>query len=299
MLHVNHTSVDRVALCSRLSELWELTGNPALQALSQGKPPFPGATLETNQHFVDWVSTILMDCFKDTGNTDVFELLHELNWQSFLYAIQCNLRRSYHHVDPQDVLQEVFLNIYRYPNRFLADRSDAFRGWGHRIARNTMLKFLKGQARLSVFQVIDEETMQPEDLTARRPDRAASDAESAAVVDQAYLIYLELYMVNFANLSPREQRALTIVEVEGRSYRDAAAELGIRLENLKMVIFRGRRKIFRGMELSLAQIAVKTQAHSKQSSRELNTVVLPRNKGEMAHRCNDSNRMRDHAASGA
>jgi hypothetical protein len=37
------------------------------------------------------------------------------------------------------------------------------------------------------------------------------------------------------------------VEVGGSSYREAAEELGIRLENLKMVIFRARRKIFRAM----------------------------------------------------
>ncbi len=47
---------------------------------------------------------------------------------------------------------------------------------------------------------------------------------------------------------------MTMVEVDGASYRDAAEALGLRLENLKMVIFRGRRKIFRGMEGSLAEI---------------------------------------------
>ena len=255
MLHVNHTSVDRVALFKRRLELWEPNGSPALEALAHGRSPHPGAAVDTAQQFIDWVSTSLMDCYKDSGDSAVFALLFELNRASFLYAIQCNLRRSFHHIDPQDVLQEVFLNIYRYPHRFLADKADAFRGWGHRIARNTLLKFLKGQSRLSRFQAIDEETMQPEDLRTRRPERAASEGESAVVVDRAYLIYLQLYMLHFARLSARERRALTIVEVDGRSYRDAAEELGIRLENLKMVIFRGRRKIFRGMERSLADLA--------------------------------------------
>jgi hypothetical protein len=38
-----------------------------------------------------------------------------------------------------------------------------------------------------------------------------------------------------------------MVEVEDRSYRQAAEALGIRLENLKMVVFRARRKIHRSM----------------------------------------------------
>jgi transposase-like protein len=48
-------------------------------------------------------------------------------------------------------------------------------------------------------------------------------------------------------LSDREQRAIQMVEVSGLSYREAARELGIKLENLKMVIFRARRKIHRSM----------------------------------------------------
>ena len=89
--------------------------------------------------------------------------------------------------------------------------------------------------------------MQPEDLNVRRPDRAASDAEAASVVNSAYVLYLQLYLLHFGRLSPKERLALTMIEVDGVAYRDAAAALQIRVENLKMVIFRGRRKIFRGM----------------------------------------------------
>lgn len=254
MLHANHNNFDGATLRGRLIELWERTGIADFEALAEHRAPRPGATLRNEQDFTDWVSTCLMDAFKVTGDATVFALLFELNRGSFLHAIQGSLRRAYHHVDPHDVLQEVFLNIYRYPHRFHADKADAFRGWGHRIARNTLLKFLKGQARLSRFLEIDEESLQPEDVRARRPDRAASDAESATVVNHAYLLYLQLYLLHFERLSAKERQALTMVEVEGVSYRDAAAALGIRLENLKMVIFRGRRKVFRGMETSLVDI---------------------------------------------
>ena len=308
MLHVNHTSVDRVALCKQLFELWEQTGSPALEALAHGRSPQPGAAVDTAQQFIDWVSTSLMDCYKDSGDSAVFTLLFELNRASFLYAIQCNLRRSFHHVDPQDVLQEVFLNIYRYPHRFLADKADAFRGWGHRIARNTLLKFLKGQSRLSRFQAIDEETMQPEDLRTRRPDLAASDAEGASVVNRAYLMYLQLYMLHFARLSTKERRALTMVEVDGRSYRDAAEDLGIRLENLKMVIFRGRRKIFRGMERSLAEMASECES-AVQGGAEAKSVFAEQSRGTsvgrsarerrvMTRNCNGAKLMCDQPAQG-
>lgn len=261
MLHSSQSPTDRRTLVVRLHELWELTGDQALHRLAEGAPPRPGVEMATEQHYFDWVSTSLMDCYKNTGDSAVFALLFEMNRGSFLQAIQGKLRRSFHHVDAQDVLQEVFLNIYRYPHRFHADRADAFRGWGHRIARNTLLKFLKGMSRLSQFRDLDEEVVQPEDVKGRRPDQAASEAESAVVVNHAYLMYLQLYLLHFGKLSPKEQRALTQVEVDGVSYRDAAADLGIRLENLKMVIFRGRRKIFRGMEQSLGILS--HQDHSQ------------------------------------
>lgn len=255
MLHSNLIALDARVLAGRLLEVWERTGDAALHRLAQGLPPHDGVPFATEQERADWLSTSLMDCYKNTGDPAVFALLFELNRAAFLHAIRCSLRRVHHPIDEQDVLQEVFLNIYRYPHRFLADKADAFRGWGHRIARNTLLKFFKGQSRLARFREIDEEVLQPEDLRTRRPDRAASEAESAAVVNRAYLLYLQLYLLHFRRLSAKERFALTMVEVDGISYRDAAAALGIRLENLKMVIFRGRRKIFRGMAKSLGDLA--------------------------------------------
>ncbi len=251
----SHSNMDRQVLAGRLLELWERTGDPALRELAAGRAPRPDTMVRTDQEFSDWLSTSLMECFKNSGDAAVFALLFDLNRASFLHAIHCSLRRYHNRIDEQDVLQEVFLNIYRYPHRFHADKAEAFRGWGHRIARNTLLKFLKNHARLARVREIDEEVMQPEDLRLRRPDRAASDAESADVVNHAYCLYLQLYLLHFGRLSPKERLALTMVEVDGVPYRDAAVALRIRIENLKMVIFRGRRKIFRGMEQSLGALA--------------------------------------------
>lgn len=238
----------------RLLELWEDTGDRALMHLGQGRPPREDLGDCTDGERLDWVSTCLMDCFKNTGDPKVFSLLFELNGDSFQQAIHCRLRRGHMGVDPDDVLQEVFLNIYRYPHRFQAEKADSFRNWGHRIVRNTLLKFLKGAAVLSRAVSLDEEVVQRQDPRERGPERCATEAESAVVVDTAYLIYLNLYLAHFRRLSERERRALTMVEVESTSYKQAAAALGIRLENLKMVIFRGRRKIYRGLQKSLAEL---------------------------------------------
>lgn len=254
MSQVLPVQISSPVLRDRLLELWERTGDAALQRLAEGNSPIDATPIATEQDLSDWTSTALMNTYKNTGDAAVFALLYELNRAAFLLAIQSRLHRGSTQVDAQDVLQEVFLNIYRYPHRFLSDRADAFRNWGHRIVRNTLLKFLKGESRLAHLITLDDEILQPEDVRARSPERVASEAESAALVNHAFLLYLNLYLLHFQRLSAKERRALTLVEIDGVSYKDAAQDLGIRLENLKMVIFRGRRKIFRGMEQSLEQL---------------------------------------------
>jgi len=243
----------RAILKTRLIELWERTGDTALQRLAEGKPPRDGVPFATPQEQSDWLSTCLMENYKNTGDPAVFALLYELNHSVFALAVQGHMRRTWCRIDPSDVLQEAFCNIYRYPHKFASDRADAFRNWGHRIVRNALLKAVRGAGKQANVQSLDEE-IQVADERVHAPDRIASEGEGATLVNHAFVMCLQLYLLHFERLSEKERRALTMVEVEELSYRDAAAALGIRVENLKMVIFRGRRKIFRGMEQSLADL---------------------------------------------
>ena len=95
---------------------------------------------ETPQSEKDGVSTGLMEAYKVTGSQEAFALLYELNHDDFQRMVYHHLRRSYYPVDPADVLQEVFFNVYRYPYKFKPDRATAFRNWTHSIIRNTVLK---------------------------------------------------------------------------------------------------------------------------------------------------------------
>jgi RNA polymerase sigma factor (sigma-70 family) len=254
-------------LVGRLEDLWERTGDPALGALLAGRVPletdgaFPSADALppldecVEQELSDWVSTALMACYRRSGDRQVFGLLHELNAAQLRVAVRAQIRRSGVLLDPDDIVQEVFLSIFRYPSRFVPERADAFRNWAHRIARNTVFKQLKAASRRARWTPLDAEVEQHADPQVASPDRSAADAEAAVLVDRAFLLWLNLYLVHFEKLSERERLALTRVEVDGLAYREVAAELGIRLENLKMVVFRGRRKILRGMSRSLARLA--------------------------------------------
>lgn len=238
-----------------LLELWELTGDENLRRLGEEGCGQTHSAMGSAAVRVDEISTALMNCFKLSGESRAFEMLFGLNEPSFLQTVQNRVRRGHLPIDPHDVVQEVFLNIYRYPHCFVAARPDSFRNWGHRIVRNTLLKFMKSASRTANIVSIDDQAIQPPDHTAHTPLHNALEAESARVANTAYLLYLNLYLTQFHRLSAKEQRALTMVEIEGASYKAAAHGLGLRLENLKMVIFRGRRKILRGMAGLLGLLA--------------------------------------------
>ena len=195
----------------------------------------------------DGVSTRLMECFKNTRSRPCFGLLYELNGAHLLLQVVSRLRRYTSQADPHDVLQEVFVNVYRYPHRFDSTRSDAFRVWSAMIVRNTVLKHLRSLGRGGRLEVPFEDLSDHPEGGQSDPLGDVIEDESQKECSRVYLTYLQLYLRFYSMLSEREQRALQLVEVQGASYRQAAEELSIKLENLKMVIFRARRKIHRAM----------------------------------------------------
>ena len=201
----------------------------------------------TPESLRDALSTRLMECFRQGAGRAAFGLLYELNAQHLLVQVASRLRRYASKADPRDVLQEVFFNIYRYPHRFNAERDDAFRVWSAMIVRNTVLKHLRAQGRGGRSEVAIEELAGEPEVGTSTPLHSAVERESKHECTRVYFTYLHLYLRFYSMLSERERKALQLVEVDELSYRQAADELGIKLENLKMVIFRARRKIHRSM----------------------------------------------------
>ncbi|QDV08689.1 ECF RNA polymerase sigma-E factor [Planctomycetes bacterium Poly30] len=209
---------------------------------------FADDTLNSEQ-LRDAVSTALMDGFRKSTGRGTFGLLYELNAAHLLVQVAGRLRRYNSKADAGDVLQEVFFNVYRYPHRFDSSRDDAFRVWTAMIVRNTVLKHLRsrstggGNRREIPFEDLSDQPVSHGDT----PLAGVLQDEANLECSRAYVTYLQLYIEFYTMLSDRERRALHLVEVDGVSYRDAAAALGIKLENLKMVIFRARKKIHRAM----------------------------------------------------
>lgn len=233
----------RARLVERLGDLREELGSEPSAALLL----LVSDEARDGEPLRDALSTALMERFRLHGGRGAFGLLYELNAQHLLVQVAARLRRYGCKSDPLDVLQEVFFNVYRYPHRFDATRDDAFRVWSAMIVRNTVLKHLRSVSRRHRGEIAIEDLAGEVETQGAGPLACAVETESNGECARVYLTYLQMYLAFYALLSERERRALQMVEVEDASYRQAAEELGIKLENLKMVVFRARRKIHRAM----------------------------------------------------
>ncbi|RKY21752.1 MAG: hypothetical protein DRQ55_03145 [Planctomycetota bacterium] len=196
-----------------------------------------GRTAERQQ-----LDTALMDTFRELGSVTAYTLLVELNHKPFTLIAARQLRMMGGRSDPQDVVQEAFLAIYRYPTRFRADKPGSFRNWSYSILRNTVYRSLHKDSRDGVPVEMLAEIL--EDPSVTSPLQASSDAESSMQCKKVLALMLSMYLQAFeTELKDRDREALRLVEVERLGYREAAERLGIKLENFKMVVCRARKKI--------------------------------------------------------
>jgi RNA polymerase sigma factor (sigma-70 family) len=189
-------------------------------------------------------ATALMDLFRRSGDSEVFEALAELVGPQLLARVRSRLRSLGLSLDPQEVVQDAMVNIYRYPDRFDACRPGAFAAWSTTIVDNAVRRRLRRRSTVVEVALSPTEVLcQHADLQAREPSLLVQEREDCQLAAQALQVLLACYLAAYEQLSPRERWVLHQVEVERRRYAELAAELAIRPEALKMVVFRARRRV--------------------------------------------------------
>ena len=179
--------------------------------------------------------------FRDTQRADLFEALYRLSHAEVRGFVSATRRGSARALDPDDVTQEVFLNVYRYGSSF-KERAGGFKGWCLTIARNVISR--KAREHLKRAMLPLAEGFEPADCAAG-PRELSISQEEVSCLRRAWRTYLLAYVAAYRELKPRDQEALRLVEVEGLAYREAAARRGVGLSNMKMILLRARRRIWR------------------------------------------------------
>ena len=196
-----------------------------------------------------------MEWYRDSRSEQAFETLVQVAGPTLSNRVSTRLRCLGARLDPDEVLQDVYVNVYRYPDRFDATRSGAFRAWSSTIVDNTIRRQLRNATRGPDVQVRPNEHLNREaDARSRNPLRRVQTGEECALAFTSLHVFLCYYLAAFQSLSDRERFVLQMVEVRGMRYAPLAKILEIRPEALKMVVFRARCRILEHVRSRLGLI---------------------------------------------
>jgi RNA polymerase sigma-70 factor (ECF subfamily) len=123
-----------------------------------------------------------------------------------VYRLAYRLTGNVH--DAEDLTQDVFVRVFRSLHTY---QPGTFEGWLHRITTNVFLDKMRRKQRIRFDALSDESA-------ARLPARGAG-------------------------LSPDFRAAVVLCDIEGLSYEEVAATLGIKLGTVRSRIHRGRAQL--------------------------------------------------------
>jgi RNA polymerase sigma-70 factor (ECF subfamily) len=139
-----------------------------------------------------------------------------------VYRLAYRLSGSRH--DAEDLTQDTFIRVFRSLASF---KPGTFEGWLHRITTNLFLDMVRRRGRLRMESL-------PEDT-----DRLAGDApDPEHVFDVNHLD--PALQAALDELAPDFRVAVVLCDVEGLSYEEIGATLGVKLGTVRSRIHRGR-----------------------------------------------------------
>jgi RNA polymerase sigma-70 factor (ECF subfamily) len=164
------------------------------------------------------------------GDMTAFELL-VVKYQRRVAAQIRSLVRSANVVE--ELTQEVFLHAYDH----LGDLREgvAFWAWLSAIARNTASGFLRRRQHR-----LDEKASEPNDTQDDSGQLQFAASAEQEVIAQELFAAIDVAM---AELPTKQRDALMLREINGLDYKAIAATLGIPVNTVRSLIFRGRESL--------------------------------------------------------
>lgn len=209
----------------------------------------PGCAGESSDAFENRIGTALMALYRDERSTEAFEALYAFSYASVRQWIQSLLSRGLAHLDPAELLQDTFVNVYRYPGAFRDEHAGSFRVWVRTIAGNIVRRAGVRRGRFT-FQELPEGLQEPEDSRGNPLHRVQLEEQRRRLAG-AWMLFLAHYGEAWKDLSQRDRRTLHLVEVEGLSYEEAGRVLAVGRSNMKMIVFRARKRIAKRMRQAM------------------------------------------------
>jgi RNA polymerase sigma-70 factor (ECF subfamily) len=148
-----------------------------------------------------------------------------------VYRLAYRLTGNSH--DAEDLTQEVFVRVFRSLSSYTPG---TFEGWLHRITTNLFLDMARRKQRIR-FEGLGDDT------AARLGDSGPSPADA---FDDRHLD--SDIQAALKALAPEYRAAVILCDIEGLSYEEIAAALGIKLGTVRSRIHRGRAQLRAALE---------------------------------------------------
>jgi RNA polymerase sigma-70 factor (ECF subfamily) len=135
--------------------------------------------------------------------------------------------------DAEDLTQDVFVRVFRSLSSY---SPGTFEGWLHRITTNLFLDRARRKQRIRFEGLGDDaaERLAGRELSpATAYDERLLDADIQAALDQ---------------LAPEYRAAVVLCDIEGLTYEEIAATLGVKLGTVRSRIHRGRGQLRNTLE---------------------------------------------------
>ncbi len=171
------------------------------------------------------------------GDLEAFNRL-VLTYQDAVYSVALRMVRN--QASAEDLAQETFVSAwrairsYRGGNPGAGSSSHAFRAWLLKIARNATYDHLRKAGRRGEVSIDDDAVTFAETLPSRQrgPEEWALTGELGRTINEGL------------GLLPNDQRmAITLIDIEGYSYEEAAAVMRTNIGTVKSRVNRGRTKL--------------------------------------------------------
>jgi RNA polymerase sigma factor (sigma-70 family) len=135
--------------------------------------------------------------------------------------------------DAEDLTQEVFVRVFRSLSSYTPG---TFEGWLHRITTNLFLDSARRKQRIRFEGLADE-------MAHRLP---GSEPTPAQAFDDSHLD--DDVQAALKALPPEYRAAVVLCDIEGFSYEEIAATLGVKLGTVRSRIHRGRAQLRAALE---------------------------------------------------
>jgi RNA polymerase sigma factor (sigma-70 family) len=139
-----------------------------------------------------------------------------------VYRLAYRLTGNVH--DAEDLTHDVFIRVFRSLHSY---QPGTFEGWLHRITTNLFLDMVRRRQRIR-FDALPEDTERLPG-TAPSPEQVYADTHLDPQIQAA-----------LDALSPEFRVAVVLCDIEGLTYEEIAATLGIKLGTVRSRIHRGR-----------------------------------------------------------